>query len=64
MSLKIQPEAQAFWEFIGKRLEIGEERYGGFKFGEHDLAQMSLEELADFAVYVMAMVWIQLKKKG
>lgn len=59
---QLPPETKKFWEFIGERLVIGQERYGGFKFGEHDLDTMALEEVADFAVYFMAKIWERMKK--
>lgn len=44
---------------IQDRLLLGQERYGGFKFGEHDLDQMSYEELLDFIVYISAKVHLK-----
>lgn len=59
---RLQPEARALWSDIGERLLIGQERYGGFKFGEHDLDQMALEELEDFLVYIVAKRFIKDRK--
>lgn len=50
----LMPEAGELWMEIGERLLVGQERYGGFKFSEYDLDQMSQEEIADFLVYISA----------
>lgn len=47
-------QARELWLQIGRRLVVGQERYGGFKFGEYDLDQMAKEELEDFLVYICA----------
>ncbi len=59
---KLMPEARKLLEDIAERLVVGQERYGGFKFAEHDLDQMALEEIEDFIVYVIARTY--LKKIG
>lgn len=60
---QLVPETKEFWEFVGERLVVGQERYGTAVFkADVDLSQMSLEEVADFAVYMMAMVWKRLKE--
>ena len=51
---RLIPEAQTLLTEIAERLVIGQERYGGFKFGEYDLDQMSVEEIEDFIVYIVA----------
>lgn len=50
----LQPEARKLLVDISARLVVGQERYGGFKFAEHDLDQMSVEEIEDFIVYITA----------
>ncbi len=51
---KLMPEATNLLADISERLLIGQERYGGFKFDEYDLDQMSVEEIEDFLVYIVA----------
>lgn len=51
---RLMPEAQELLTDIAERLVVGQERYGGFKFGEYDLDQMSVEEIEDFIVYIVA----------
>ena len=63
MDTKLAPETQEFWEFIGERLKVGQEQYGVSILGAKvDLDQMSLEEAADFAVYMMAKIYQRIKK--
>lgn len=58
---KMQPQARMLWEFMGQRLLLGQERYGGFRFGEVDLGQMRIEELGDFGVYMMAELYLRME---
>lgn len=51
---KLMPEARQLLLEIEERLLVGQERYGGFKFDEYDLDQMSVEEIEDFLVYIVA----------
>lgn len=56
---KLSEQGRQLLVHIQERLLIGQERYGGFKFGEHDLDQMSYEELLDFIVYISAKVHLK-----
>jgi hypothetical protein len=48
---KMEPETRKLWEFIGERLLVGQEHYGGFNFQKYELDKMALEELLDLVVY-------------
>lgn len=61
---KLQPQAQRLWADIGERLLVGQERYGGFKFAEHDLDQMAIEEIEDFIVYLVAKQYLKRVENG
>lgn len=56
---KLNTQGRQLLVHIQDRLLLGQERYGGFKFGEHDLDQMSYEELLDFIVYISAKVHLK-----
>lgn len=58
---KLIEPTRAFLLDIERRLLVGQERYGGWKFEEHDLDQMSLEEIDDFVVYIVAKSYLKRK---
>lgn len=59
---ELAPQGFALWLDIGRRLLVGQARYGEFKFGEVDLDQMALEEIEDFVVYRAALRYIERTK--
>lgn len=59
---QLESQARALWMDLGRRLLLGQDRYGGFKFGEVDLDQMALEEIEDFIVYRAAQRYMKAGK--
>lgn len=58
----LEKKAFELWVEIGERLVEGQKRYGGFKFADYDLDQMSKEEIEDWIVYIMAKRMLALGK--
>ena len=59
----LSPGAKRLVVDVGRRLLLGEERYGGFKFAEYDLDHMAVEEIEDFLVYIVAKTFVKLEKE-